>query len=61
MNKKWIKDSHKSANYFRGGRRGHHDSDEKLRLIRILDVIGMFETSWLVFDHTNKSRYGYPR
>jgi len=57
MNKLWIKDSYKSANLFRSGQCG---SDDEMRLVRILDMAGMFETSWLVFDHTNKSRYGYP-
>jgi len=58
MNKLWIKDSHKSADYIRSGRR---ERDARLQLIRVLDAIGMFETSWLLFDHSyNTERYGYP-
>jgi len=57
MNKKWIKDSHESASLFRDGCPGR---DEKIRLIRILDVVGMFETSWLIFNHPYK-KYGYPK
>lgn len=56
MNNKWISDSHESADYFRGGR---EERDIRLGLIRILDVAGMFETSWLVFDHPH-NKYGYP-
>ncbi len=57
MNNTWIRDSHKSADYFRGGRREH---DEKMQLIRILDIVGMFETSWFVFNHPH-NKYGYPK
>jgi len=58
MNKAWIRDSYKSAELFR---RGHHERDKKLQLVRILDMAGMFETSWIVFDHSlSSSRYGYP-
>jgi len=57
MNKLWISDSHKSAKLLK------HEQldDEKLQLVRMLDATGMFETSWIVFDHSlSSSRYGYP-
>lgn len=56
MNNKWINDSHENAEIFRHGRRF---PGEKLQLIRMLDAIGMFETSWLVFNHID-NRFGYP-
>lgn len=57
MNKLWVADSHNSAAYYRDG--GRHDPEEDMRIIRILDVTGMFETSWLVFNHPH-NKYGYP-
>ena len=56
MNKIWIKDSHNSAAFFRDG---CPEPDEKMRVIRILDVVGMFETGWLLFNHPY-NKYGYP-
>jgi len=59
MNDVWISDSHKSAHFFRSGQRGFN---EKLQVIRVLDAIGMFETSWMIFNHSyNTERYGYSK
>jgi len=58
MNEEWIDDSHHSAKLFRANPREY----DAMRPIRILDMAGMFETSWLVFDHSNNTKYeyGYP-
>ena len=59
MNEVWIKDSYQSAELFR---RGGCSSDDELWVTRILDATGMFETSWLLFDHhSKKTNYGYPK
>lgn len=62
MNEVWIRDSHKSAKFFKN-KRLDSDENEKMRLVRILDIAGMFETSWLLFDHarSTKYEYGYPK
>lgn len=57
MNEVWISDSHESAAYYRSGQR--YDPEENMQIIRILDTIGMFETSWLLFNHPH-NKYGYP-
>lgn len=56
MNNKWVDASHESAENYKSNLSG---VDENMYLIRVLDVAGMFETSWLVFDHTD-NRFGYP-
>ena len=54
MNKKWIRHSHVSAE--------HYSKNDKpnLKQVRELDMVGLFETSWMIFDHQS-SMYGYPR
>ena len=57
MNKVWITDSHNSAELFKINNR---EPDKTLRTIRMLDAAGMFETSWLIYNHShNESRYEY--
>ena len=59
MNNRWISDSYESAAYFR--RKFHNRRYSKLRLITILDVVGMFETGWLIYNHSNTTKYKYPK
>ena len=56
MNKKWVVASHESAEKYKSRLSG---IDEKMYLVRTLDVAGMFETSWIVFKHWD-NRFGYP-
>lgn len=62
MNEVWIKDSHKSAKFFKNKCFDSSEND-RMRVTRILDTAGMFETSWLLFDHarSTKYEYGYPK
>ena len=60
MNKAWITISQESADAYRSGYTFSDDEyEETVRIIRTLDVMGLFETCWLVFKHTN-SQFGYP-
>jgi len=60
MNEEWIRDSHKSAKFFKNIL-SDCDETEKMILIRTLDITGMFETSWLLFDHGCNTKYGYSK
>ena len=53
MNEKWIEHSHLSVN--------HYDVNDKpnIKKVRELDMVGLFETSWMIFYHPGKI-YGYP-
>lgn len=53
MNDKWIRHSHLSVY--------HYNINDKpnLKLVRELDMVGLFETSWMIFKHYSKM-YGYP-
>ena len=56
MNKTWIKASFHSAGHSRGG-----PLIPPLNLIEYLDMVGLFETSWMIFDHSKAgSDFGYP-
>jgi len=54
MNETWIHASHYNAKRNQG-RRG----SKYLARFEYLDVMGLFETGWLVFNH-NGTEYGYP-
>ena len=56
MNKKWVVASHESAEMYK---LNLPELNERMYLVRVLDISGMFETSWIVFDHRD-SRFGYP-
>jgi len=56
MNKLWIKDSHSSARLFKNN---PNEYDAAMRPISTLDMTGMFETSWMIFNHSNNTKYGY--
>jgi len=56
MNEKWIRASHESADNYKSKLSG---IGETMYIIRVLDIVGLFETSWIVFDHID-SRFGYP-
>jgi len=56
MNKKWIRASHDSADNYKSNLSG---IGEIMYIIRVLDIVGLFETSWIVFDHID-DRFGYP-
>ena len=53
MNKIWIEASHESRIHS-----GPKDNPN-LKIVRVLDAVGLFETSWLIYNHVN-NRYGYP-
>ena len=55
MNKKWVGASHESAETYKSKLSG---LGEREYLIRVLDIVGMFETGWIVFDHID-NRFGY--
>lgn len=55
MNKLWVKHSHNDATTFRADRLVNKD-----RIAR-LQVIGLFETYWMIYKHHKKRpEYGYP-
>ena len=57
MNENWIKASFHVGNRCRNG-----VFARPLELFEYLDVMGLFETSWMVFDHEwGGSKFGYPR
>ena len=58
MNNHWIDASHESAENYKENLSGLLKS-EKMYLVRVLDIIGLFETGWLVFEHVD-TRFGYP-
>jgi len=53
MNKRWIEHSHLSAD--------HYDvtNNPNLKQVRELDMMGLFETSWMIYKHPGNI-YGYP-
>lgn len=51
MNELWIKDSHKNAIYYR--------NKSNISITIYLDIVGMFETSWLIFNHYGSKKYNY--
>ncbi len=54
MNDKWIAHSHLSAE--------HYSINDKpnIKQVRELDMVGLFETSWMIFNHPD-GIYGYPK
>jgi len=54
MNNKWIEHSHLSID--------HYSTFDKpnIKQVRELDIVGLFETSWMVFEHPDNG-YGYPK
>ena len=60
MNKQWVQDSHYEANRCRK-LSGYRVDD--LDIYEYLDIIGLFETGWMITDHRlfRKGQYGYPR
>ena len=56
MNKNWIAASFSVGNHCRNG-----IFTRPLELFEYLDVMGLFETSWMVYPHSNTGhRFGYP-
>jgi len=56
MNKLWIEDSHVAAATSRKFAR----SDGKVTKIKYLDMIGLFETCWMIYGLETHNEYGYP-
>lgn len=55
MNKRWIQDSQIVAARFQS-------SNEYLERFEYLDIMGLFETGWMVYNHTiGSNTFGYPR
>ena len=56
VNKTWMDASHHTANRCRC-----RDSYESLVRFEYLDIMGLFETGWIVYPHTTSGRdFGYP-
>lgn len=56
MNENWIEASFRSGDHSRDG-----IVTGPSELIEYLDAAGLFETSWMIFDHTQAgSDFGYP-
>ena len=55
MNEIWIEASRVSVD--------HYDINDNpnLKHVRELDIVGLFETSWMIFNHPADKVYGYPR
>lgn len=63
MNKQWIEASHYHARLYR--RASRSGSDEQLYIYEYLDIMGLFETGWIVYDfdqyeRTERNKFGYP-
>lgn len=61
MNKLWVEHSHDSAECCREDLLDNYSVDF-LEKFEYLDVIGLFETSWMIYDHRPAAdgAYGYP-
>ncbi|KKL14453.1 hypothetical protein LCGC14_2515500 [marine sediment metagenome] len=58
MNKLWIEHSYDVAKRYREDSRIY---DSELEGYKYLDTIGLFETSWMTFEHgPDNDDYGYP-
>ncbi len=57
MNKIWVDASHNGILYAKT------DDGSNLKLVRELDAVGLFETSWMTFKHydSRNKKYGYPK
>jgi len=53
MNKAWVQASHDSVNHYNVA------NESNIKQVRELDMMGLFETSWMIFHHPGKM-YGYP-
>lgn len=64
MNKLWIEHSHDDGVYFREELLVNNLIVD-LKKVGYLDTIGLFETSWMIYDFDaydgTKDKYGYPR
>lgn len=63
MNKQWIQDSHLNAERCR--KESWREDDAGLGIFEYLDMAGLYETCWMVFDFDDytqydKGHYGYP-
>lgn len=63
MNKQWIQDSHLSVERCR--KESWHEDDDGLDRFEYLDMIGLYETCWMILDFDDytehdKGHYGYP-
>lgn len=57
MNVQWIKASFRVGNHCRNG-----IFTRPLKRFEYLDAVGLFETSWMIFDHAVNAGngFGYP-
>ena len=56
MNEEWIRASFRSAKRCCDGA-----FPSPLKRFEYLDAVGLFETSWMIFDHVSASNsFGYP-
>ena len=51
MNKEWISDSYKNAICFR--------DERNVSVTVYLDIVGLFETSWMTYKHHSSKKYNY--
>lgn len=61
MNERWIKTGHHDAECYRLHLPSYGPPNG---LSYCLFIIGLFETSWMIFDHENhpdQREYGYPK
>lgn len=60
MNKLWVEHGYNTSSRCRKDLLNHNIV---LQRFEYLDVIGLFETCWIIYEyHNNKDRnYGYPR
>lgn len=59
VNKLWIEHSHDVAKNYREDSWMYSDKGERYEY---LDTMGLFETSWITFEHEpDNDNYGYPR
>ncbi|KKM70271.1 hypothetical protein LCGC14_1442430 [marine sediment metagenome] len=57
MNENWIEASFRCAKRCCDG-----TFTSSLTRFEYLDAVGLFETSWMIFDHTSSDNgFGYPR
>lgn len=55
MNKLWIEHSHDDSTLHR-----EEYNIKRLSRFEYLDMVGLLETSWMIYEHTGRRKYGYP-
>jgi len=65
MNEQWIEASLYHAIHYRSKFLPANERDFRYPLYEYLDVMGMYETGWMIYDFdkykNERNKYGYPK